>query len=301
MAAGSLVLTVLRCLVLVFALGVVGLGAYIQHTVHDVEIRGNLILDIVRLPIQREAQWKAFFDVVLDSNMRIWVAIAAGCFTTLAGLLIILSAKVDRLRMSRYVVVPLELLVMLVMAGAFAAILSLAIKFGPACAVLDPSSSPDLASFETLCPISKAYSGAAGAGWFVAAITSLAALIDLYQHARSQSSCSFEPTASALGMSHGYQAVTPAAPRATIPTIYDPKKPMPGTPPRPLREDELGLADAGAAMGVREPSLSEDGDRARIDEKDSGISGPLGLEKPETARQMMRPARPWSEMPSRSA
>jgi hypothetical protein len=94
-------------------------------------------------------------------------------------------------------------------------------------------------------------------------------------------------------MGHGYQAVVPPMPRETIPTLYDPKKPVPGSPGQQPTEDETKLADAGAVMGRRDSGLSVASKESGI-----GISGPLGLEKPETVQQM-RPARPWSEMPKK--
>lgn len=88
-----------------------------------------------------------------------------GCFTFLAALFVFLSLKMDRLKVSRYLLVPLEVLSMLVMAGAFAASLSLAIKLDPLCSGLDSSSSDDLIPFAMLCPLTKGYSIAGGVGW----------------------------------------------------------------------------------------------------------------------------------------
>lgn len=94
-------------------------------------------------------------------------------------------------------------------------------------------------------------------------------------------------------MGHGYQAVVPTMSRTTIPTIYDPLKPVPGTPRRPLREDEIGLVKKGAVMGVRDSI--EGGPRRSMEAE---ISGPLGLQNPEVVKNI-RPKRPWSEMPKR--
>jgi len=126
---------------------------------------------------------------------------------------------------------------------------------------------------------------------FLIAVTALVALISVCARSRAPESCSFEPTASALGMGHGYQAVVPTMLRENIPTIYDPHKPTPGTPKRPLREDEGGLLERGAMMGVRQ---SLEGEPRRSMQAE--ISGPLGLMKPDAVK-MMRFHRPWSEMP----
>jgi hypothetical protein len=126
---------------------------------------------------------------------------------------------------------------------------------------------------------------------FLLAVTALVALISVCTRSRAPESCSFEPTASALGMGHGYQAVVPTMLRENIPTIYDPLKPTPGTPKRPLREDEGGLLERGAMMGFRQ---SLEGEPRRSMQAE--ISGPLGLMKPDAVKKM-RSHRPWSEMP----
>jgi hypothetical protein len=99
-------------------------------------------------------------------------------------------------------------------------------------------------------------------------------------------------------MTHGYQAVIPPQPRTTIPTLYDPRKPEPGSnTTSPRGSEEIGLAISGEEMGMsrRDSGLST---RSRESEGANEISGPLGLEKPEVVAQM-RPARPWSEMVKR--
>jgi hypothetical protein len=127
----------------------------------------------------------------------------------------------------------------------------------------------------------------------VVAITSLSALIVACRQAHAKNSCSFEPTASGLGMSHEYQVPKPSTERNRIPTLYDPQKPLPETRARsPLQEDEKGLVGEAAEVGRRDSEAREE------DIGDQAISGPLGLQKPEVVQQM-RPARPWSEMPKR--
>jgi len=124
--------------------------------------------------------------------------------------------------------------------------------------------------------------------------TCMIAVVDACQRARQKKSCSFEPTASALGMGHGYQAVAPPLQRSTIPTIYDPAKLPPGAPePSPSAGEKQFTDTSKEEMSRRDSGLSD------TDEKDDkDISGPLSLQKPETVQQM-RPARPWSEMPQK--
>lgn len=237
--------------------------------------------------------WRTFFSTALDSQIRIWIAIAAGCFTCLSGSLILLSLTVDRLKVSNYILGPVEFVSMLGMGGALGGSLSFAIKLDPLCANLDTKFSVDLAPFRILCPISKGYSIISGAGLLILTLTAFSACVSFSHHAQSQGSCSFEPTASALGMGHGYQAVAPPQPRSTIPTLYDPKKPVPVTLARPPQEDEVPFANKEADMGKRRSGLSD-----TSIESGTEISGPLSLEKPELVKQM-RPARPWSEMPKK--
>lgn len=119
-------------------------------------------------------------------------------------------------------------------------------------------------------------------------------MIDVCQRARQKKNSSFEPTASALGMGHGYQAVAPRTQRGAIPTLYDPDKPAPG-----LSEPPRSAVGKGFHADFKEETIRRDSALSHNEESDDkDISGPLGLEKPETVQQM-RPARPWSEMPKR--
>ncbi|KAF2195857.1 hypothetical protein K469DRAFT_19903 [Zopfia rhizophila CBS 207.26] len=287
MGCGGFLLTGLRVLAILGAAGVIGLGAWDKALIHDVEIRGFAILDALQLETQIESDWREFIDVALASVLRVWVTIATACFGFLSALFIVLSTHITRLKAPRYFLIPLEILAMLVMAGAFALTLTLAVQFEPICEQLNPSNSPDLMAFEMLCPISKAHSIAGGAGWFILAVTSLSALISACNARKNSKCCSFEPTASALGMSHGYQAVQPPVPRIDVPTLYDLKKPIPS---EEKMEDEKSFAKAGAGMGRRDSGLS---DRSAVTEKE--ISGPLNLER----NMEYRPARPWSEYPQK--
>ncbi|KAF2478340.1 uncharacterized protein BDR25DRAFT_365527 [Lindgomyces ingoldianus] len=302
MGCGTFVLAGFRTLAAVVALGVVGLGAWALTIIHDVEVRGNAVLDTVLLDASKEDTWEDFFDAAVGSQMRICVAIAAGCFSFLTGTFIILSLKSQRLKVSPYLLVPLEFLCMLAMAAAFATTLTLALKLDGICSGLDISSSTDLRGFEMLCPLSKGYSIGGGVGLLLLVITSLSAIVSLCHRARNSKTCDFEPSASALGMGHDYQAVKPQAPRSTIPTIYDPFKPVPGDRKSPLLagksqdDDERVLTTGAAGMGRRDSELSE---RSRDGEEEKQISGPLGLEKPEAVKQLRPAHRPWSEMPKR--
>lgn len=194
--------------------------------------------------------------------------------------------------MTPYLQHPLELLCTLAMTAAFASTLTLALNLTPYdTPLLSTSNSADLTSFHMLLALTKGYAIAAGTGAFVLLCTSASALIHTCHRARNAKPCSFEPTASALGMGHGYQAVVPRTSRGPVPTLYDPQKPIPAelVQMQGGNDEEKGFANAGAEMGRRESVARSEGE---------GISGPLGLKRPEEVAQM-RPARPWSEMPKR--
>jgi hypothetical protein len=98
-------------------------------------------------------------------------------------------------------------------------------------------------------------------------------------------------------MGHGYQAALPKKSRGPIPTLYDPNMPLPEFDEKETRsrgsnvgDEEKGLAGAGVEVGRRDSANSGM-------EDDKEISGPLGLQRrPTEVANMMRPARPWSEM-----
>jgi hypothetical protein len=72
--------------------------------------------------------------------------------------------KLERPKLSHYLLVPLEFFSMFAMAAAFGASLSLSINLDSACIRLDPSSSSALKKFETLCPLSRGYAIGNGTG-----------------------------------------------------------------------------------------------------------------------------------------
>ncbi|KAF2711584.1 hypothetical protein K504DRAFT_489435 [Pleomassaria siparia CBS 279.74] len=294
MGAGTAVLLGLRVLVVLVAAAGIGLGAWALTIRHDIEVRGSTVLNGLLLGSHKELPWRQFFEAAVGSQIRIWIAITAAGFSFLAGIFIILSMKTESLKLTRYVLIPVELISMFAMSAAFGASLSLSIMLDSTCIRLDSSSSADLKKFEMLCPLSKGHSIGNGTGGFIVSVTALTALISICARFHALESCSFEPTASSLGMGHGYQAGIPATTRATIPTIYDPLKPTPGTPKRPPREDEIGLAEGGAVMGVRN---SIDNTR-RTNNVDVEMLIPIGFQRPEEMRNI-RAQRPWSEMPKR--
>jgi hypothetical protein len=212
-------------------------------------------------------------------------------FASLVGIVIVLTTVLQRMRIASSVVVPIEGLCMC----AMAATLGMSFSFNMSLETfsetrLDTATSPDLMTFAMLVDLSRGYTVAAGAGWFLVLITFVTATIDACRRAREKESCSFEPTASALGMGHGYAAVVPPASRSRVPTMYDPR-----IPSTLVEYNAHGRASVGKDIGMERADsvLSQEGRISYEIEKE--ISGPLSLEKPSKVQQM-RPSRPWSEV-----
>jgi hypothetical protein len=200
----------------------------------------------------------------------------------------------ERMHLSAYLAIPMELAAMLAMGAALGATLSLTLKLGTP--DLNTAPNPDLKTFVMLLPLSIGYVITAGTGVFVLLTTLILSVIHTCHRSRGSKACSFEPTASSLGMSHGYQASMPVVSNGRIPTFYDPNKPVPNPDESAhIGDEEKGFASAGADMGRRDSAQ----DVRLADDKE--ISRPLALQKPEEMAQLQsaRPARPWSEIPKR--
>jgi hypothetical protein len=211
-------------------------------------------------------------------------------FASLAGIVIVLMTMIQRMRIPSFVLIPVECLCMCAMGAALGVSLSFNMSLEAFSERrLDSGTSPDLRTFAMLVDLSRGYTIAAGAGWFLFLITFITAAIDACRRAREKESCSFEPTASALGMGHGYDAVAPPTLRSRVPTMYDPR-----IPSFLIEQKEQGRASVARdiEMGRADSVLSHEGKVSHELEKE--ISGPLSLEKPQRVQQM-RPSRPWSE------
>ena len=105
------------------------------------------------------------------------------------------------MRIASSVIIPIESLCMCAMAAALGVSLSFNMSLETFSKTrLDTATSPDLTKFAMLVDLSRGYTIAAGAGWFLFLVTFITATIDACRRAREKESCSFEPTASALGM-----------------------------------------------------------------------------------------------------
>jgi hypothetical protein len=159
---------------------------------------------------------------------------------------------------------------------------------------LETADSADLTMFTMILPLSRGLVVTTGFGGFVLLTTTITAAVQACMGARDKESCSFEPTASALGMGHGYQAIVPPPMRSRPPTLYDPRKPLPKQlDGMPQTEEEMALAEEIAPPKRADSAMSESsrysGDIAKEE------TWPLNAEKPQVLA--IRPSRPWSEMP----
>ncbi|KAB2104322.1 hypothetical protein AG0111_0g7500 [Alternaria gaisen] len=290
MGYGKSILLSLRVLALIIALGSLGLGAWSQFIIRDINRRGTGILEMVQPEPQQAQLWKDYFIAVLAGAIKIWISIACAAFVSLAGIIIVLTNILQRMRIASSVIIPIESLCMCAMAAALGVSLSFNMSLETFSKTrLDTATSPDLTKFAMLVDLSRGYTIAAGAGWFLFLVTFITATIDACRRAREKESCSFEPTASALGMGHGYAAVVPPPSRSRVPTMYDPR-----IPSTLFEQNAHGRASVGKdiEMGRADSVLSQEGRISYEFEKE--ISGPLSLEKPSKVQQM-RPSRPWSE------
>jgi hypothetical protein len=195
--------------------------------------------------------------------------------------------------------IPMECLSMCAMGAAVGIALSFALNldaFGKR--NLDVSASPELRRLAMLVDISLTYTVTAGTAWVLFLISFIMAALDACRRAQEKESCSFEPTASALGMAHGYSTTFPAASHSRTPSVYDPQVPLNlNDATASAWNSSHGKESAGQDLGTRraESIVSDQGRLSFASE--SSISGPLSLQKPERV-QPARPSRPWSEASS---
>jgi hypothetical protein len=149
-------------------------------------------------------------------------------------------------------------------------------------------------SARLLNPLIRATTITVGLTGILLITTLTASLIGLHnRRKRSKDVRSFEPTVSALGMSHGFHALHPQTKtyREAIPTMYDPYKAL--RPGRPPNTKNVNFANEGAWMSRKYSRWS------------ASTTSPMGIEgdimrllEVKRARRVVpvRPARPWSKV-----
>ncbi|CAA9956920.1 hypothetical protein PTMSG1_00528 [Pyrenophora teres f. maculata] len=299
MGCGKWTLLFIRVLALLVALAIVGLGAWSIVITRDIRARSTAVIEMVHPKSERIGRmWEKFFILAVNGIMRLWISIATAAFASLGGIIIVLATVSNRQRIPSAVLIPLEFLCMCTMGTALGVSLSFTLDLDAFTKTrLEAGGQPDLLRWAVLVDLSRGYAIGAGAGWFLFLVTSITAVIAACCRLQERESCSFEPTASALGMGHGYAAVLPPQSRSRVPTMYDPQVPsdlkekIEKLPERrnTQRRDSVGR---NLEMGRSDTVVSQEG---RISFEDKEMSVPLTLERPERAQQW-RPSRPWSEL-----
>ncbi|RMZ69529.1 hypothetical protein GMOD_00006356 [Pyrenophora seminiperda CCB06] len=290
----------IRVLALLVALAIVGLGAWSIIIVRDIEDRSAAVLKTVHPESEMMGHmWEKFFIITIHSIVKLWISMATAAFASLGGIIAVLAAMFDRKQVPSAVLIPLEFLCMCAMGTALGVSLSFTMDLDEFTkSRLEAGGQPDLLKWAVLVHLSRGYAIGAGAGWFLFLVTSITAVIAACCRLQERESCSFEPTASALGMGHGHDAVLPPQSRSRVPTMYDPQVPkglkekLGKLPERQntQRRDSVGRT---VEMARSDTVVSQDG---RISfEDDNEMPVPLTLEQPERAQQW-RPSRPWSEL-----
>jgi hypothetical protein len=226
--------------------------------------------------------WSQFIKAAQHGTTRIWVLVATSLLTTFTTLAVIMSNRYYWLRLSAPAVLSLEAVPTTATIITFACALSISIDLD---AFISPPlstfNSADLSFFAKLEPLSRGLTLTSSVTLSLLLITSTAHLvIFLKQRRKEKDTRSFEPTVSALGMSHGFAALHPAprTSRPPIPTIYGPyrtfkkgsgalqafvQQPEAAYRPSALRRDtsaggmvskHVGFADEGAWMARKSDS-----------------------------------------------
>lgn len=223
-----------------------------------------------------DLSWSQFITAAQQGTTRIWIVVATSLLTTFTTLAVIMSNRYYWLRLSAPAILSLEAVPTTATIIAFACALSLSVNLNafntPPLSTFD---SIDLSFFAKLDPLSRGLAITSSVTLALLLIAFLAHIIAfLAQRRKDKDTRSFEPTISALGMSHGFAALHPPTPRsrAPIPTIYDPfrafqkgpdalqafvQQPKAAHRPSALRRDtsagdlvakHVGFADEGAWM-----------------------------------------------------
>ncbi|KAF3032961.1 hypothetical protein E8E12_000977 [Didymella heteroderae] len=232
MAGPKTALTSLRSLALAGAVVIFVLGMWSLVIVQAIDSsRGRRIFESLHPMIHSKLgddnlSWSQFITAAQQSTTRIWILVITSLLTIVTTLAVIMSNRYYWLRLSAPAILSLEAVPTSSTIIAFACALSISLDLNafntPPLSTFD---SNDLSFFAKLDPLSRGLTIASSVTLSLLFITSTAHLIIfLKQRRKEKDTRSFEPTVSALGMSHGFAALHPAprTSRPAIPTIYDP-------------------------------------------------------------------------------
>ncbi|KAF1931832.1 uncharacterized protein M421DRAFT_2455 [Didymella exigua CBS 183.55] len=222
--------------------------------------------------------WTHFITAATQGIARMWILIVASLITIFTVVTVIMSNRYYWLRIS-----PPGALLLIETASvtftitAFACALSLSLTLEAFNARPWPAIYfTDLSFFSTLIPLSKCLIIVASTSLGLLLTTLVAHLTSFLRHrAKAKDIRSFEPTVSALGMSHGFHALhpPPRTARAPIPTMYDPYRAFkkgPGVqrqgslpdflaPPPDLRSGTLRLGSSRGDVASKRVGFTDEG------------------------------------------
>ncbi|KAJ4992263.1 hypothetical protein SVAN01_02282 [Stagonosporopsis vannaccii] len=300
MGAMKVAMTVLRSLALLCTVVSFALGVWALVIIRVIDNRGGIVLSAFISSLGANAMiWSQYINAAARSSAWIWVIIVTSSIMTLTILLVILSNRCYWLRIPSTIVTLIELTSTILSTTAFGCALSLALGLKafttPPLATLD---SADLTFFALLSPLSKALTTASTLVGFLLLTTFTASLMDLHnRHTQAKDSRAFEPTVSALGMSHGFHTLhpQPRTGRERIPTMYDPYRAFRKGPGAVHETKHVAFADEGVWMSRKQNSSrwSASTSSPRAVERD--IMRLLEVKKARRAVPI-RPARPVSSM-----
>ncbi|KAJ4383605.1 hypothetical protein N0V86_001660 [Didymella sp. IMI 355093] len=166
--------------------------------------------------------WSQFITAAQKGITRIWILVVTSLLTIFTTLTVIVSNRYYWLRISAPTVLALEAVPTIATTITFGCALSLSLSFNAfTTPPLSTFSSADLSFFAKLDPLSRGLTIASAATTSLLLITFLAHCIAfLKQRRREKDTRSFEPTVSALGMSHGFHALHP--PPRTVLALFKP-------------------------------------------------------------------------------
>ncbi|KAH6643620.1 hypothetical protein C7974DRAFT_1621 [Boeremia exigua] len=219
--------TVWRSLALVCTVGIIALSTWSLIILQVIDSRGFTVLSNLESRLgAATASWSQYITAAARGTAWAQVLVTIGSIMAVTILLVIMSNRYYWIRIPPAAVVTLDFASTICSTAVFGCAVTLALSLdtfnAPALPTFD---SADLTFFAQLNPLSRAITIISALGGFFLITAFMTSLIDLQtRRAQARDTRAFEPTVSALGMSHGFHALHPErrTAREQIPTMYDP-------------------------------------------------------------------------------
>ncbi|KAJ8113134.1 hypothetical protein OPT61_g4668 [Boeremia exigua] len=290
--------TCVRSIALMGTAIIFALSIWTLVIVQAMDRRGATVLSAFKFELGVEAtSWTQYITAAVRGIT--WSRAIVVLVMAPVNLLVILSNRYYWCRISTTVVLLMELTTGISSIAVLGCALNLALSLkaftNPPLPTLD---SAELSSFATLNPLSRALTIASALVSLLLITTFTTSFISLQtRRKRANDTRAFEPTISALGMSHGFHALHPQPKRSRepIPTMYDPYRAFRKGP--------------GALQDTRQAAFADEGtwiSRKHVNSRwSASTSSPRGIERDiirlldvKKARRAVpvRPVRPLSGM-----